>query len=136
MKEYKIKNTYIVTRDEHGQPLNRNFSRAARLDDRDIDELIGLCKGIVCDGVVTVDEAMFLSKWLENNKYLSGQWPVNVLSARMAGILNDNIIDDSEIREHPQICPLLHLNGVGCGSSIQDSGRTNFVRASKDHGIL
>jgi NAD-dependent DNA ligase len=98
MKEYKIKNTRTVLRNEHGQPLNRNFSRA-RLEDRDIDELIGLCKGIVCDGVVNVDEAMFLSRWLENNKHLSGQWPVNVLSTRIADILSDNIIDDSEKSE-------------------------------------
>jgi len=98
MREYKIKSSYQKELDDNGQPVNRSYSRA-RLEDRDIDELIGLCKGIVCDGVVTVDEASFLVAWLENNKHLADQWPVNVISRRIEGILSDNVVDDLERSE-------------------------------------
>ena len=45
--------------DKNGQPINKEFG-AARLNDQGIDELIGLCKGILCDGSVVQGEAEFL----------------------------------------------------------------------------
>ena len=34
------------TLDDHGQPLNRAFN-AKRIRDRGVDELLGLCKGMI-----------------------------------------------------------------------------------------
>ncbi|HAW32731.1 MAG TPA: hypothetical protein DCY03_32270, partial [Planctomycetaceae bacterium] len=67
-----------MNRDAHGQPLSRTFN-AARLNDRKIDELIGLCKGVLADGEVTQFEVEFLQNWLRNNQEISEHWPANVL---------------------------------------------------------
>lgn len=45
-------------------PTPPTHLNAARRMDRDLDELIGLCKGIVCDGRVSEKEAWFLLDWL------------------------------------------------------------------------
>lgn len=84
--------------DDHGQPLNRNFS-AKRLTHRTIDELIGLCKGIQADGLLHDNEARFLAQWLEKSREIVDTWPANILASRIEKILEDNIIDDSEREE-------------------------------------
>lgn len=51
--------------DQNGQPV-RNI-HAARVSTRTVDELIGLSKGIIADGVINEAEAAFLVQWLEEN---------------------------------------------------------------------
>jgi hypothetical protein len=58
--------------DPNGQPLNRYFNHS-RLNDRKVDELIGLCKGLIADGVVNQAEAEFIQSWLRNNKEVSNR---------------------------------------------------------------
>lgn len=84
--------------DPHGQPLNRRYN-AARLSDRSIDELIGLSRGVMADGVVTQDEAMFLSRWLDKNRHVQDQWPANILYQRVNEMLADGVLDPGEQRE-------------------------------------
>lgn len=38
--------------DDHGQPKNRRWN-AKRLDERSVDEFLGLCRGLVADGLLT-----------------------------------------------------------------------------------
>lgn len=52
--------------DENGQPTNRAFGWQ-RLKDSRFDELIGLCRGILADGVIVSEEARYLRDWLERN---------------------------------------------------------------------
>lgn len=63
---------------------------------RCIDELIGLCKGIVADGRVDPNEVKFLRSWLENNRQVVGLWPANVLAERLAQIYADGVVDEEE----------------------------------------
>lgn len=81
-----------------GQPINRAFS-SARVTDRKIDELIGVCKGILANGAVDQAESEFLLAWLEQNKSVSNQWPANVLYHRVREMLEDNILDEAEEKE-------------------------------------
>ncbi|MEE7625423.1 hypothetical protein V3O24_04555 [Methylobacter sp. Wu8] len=46
-----------------------------RLIDRGIDELIGICKGILFDGVTCYPEAVNLMTWLNNNPLVAQQLP-------------------------------------------------------------
>lgn len=48
------------------QPMHRLFNRA-RLDDRQVNELLGLSHGIIADGIVSAEEAQYLQKWLVAN---------------------------------------------------------------------
>jgi len=97
-----------MNQDAHGQPLNRTFN-AARLDDRKIDELIGLCKGVLADGEVSQFEVEYLQNWLRNNIEISGHWPANVLYQRIEAMLADNVLDVEEQRELLQT--LMDLTG-------------------------
>jgi NAD-dependent DNA ligase len=91
-----------------GQPLNQYFN-AARLNDRKIDELIGLCKGVLADGEVSQFEVEFLQQWLRNNQDISEHWPANVLYQRIEEMLADNVLDFEEQKELLQT--LMDLTG-------------------------
>jgi NAD-dependent DNA ligase len=85
-------------RDQHGQPLNKAF-RSGAVIDRQIDELIGVCKGVIADGHVIQDEADFLLSWLETNRAARALWPANVLYPRLFSALADGVLDANEEEE-------------------------------------
>lgn len=64
--------------------------------DARINELIGLCNGVLADGVVTQQEAEFLLGWLDRNRQLASVWPGNVLYARIGEMLEDGVLDPDE----------------------------------------
>lgn len=75
--------------------VQSNFNKQMRLD-RAADQLIGICSGIAADGVVNKDEVAFLSSWLDDHREVCGHFPGNVLSERIAAILDDGFISDDE----------------------------------------
>jgi len=84
--------------DEHGQPTTP-FRFQGR-SQRTVDELIGICKGVVADGVFCEKEAAFLVTWMNENAYTASEkWPVNVLLERLDRALRDNVIDPGERTE-------------------------------------
>lgn len=66
---------------------------------RGINELIGLCKGMIADGRVDSNEAKFLRSWLENNQEVAELWPANVLQERLVKIFSDGVVDEQEQEE-------------------------------------
>lgn len=82
----------------HGQPLNRAFNRE-RLTTRAIDELVGLCKGVAADEIVTLEEASFLLEWMERNREAANLWPANILYQRIRHVLSDQVLDEDEAAE-------------------------------------
>src|SRR5260221_8333680 len=52
--------------DGDGQPLEQALGWK-RLRDSRTDELIGLCRGVLADGILTFDEARFVQDWLVHN---------------------------------------------------------------------
>jgi NAD-dependent DNA ligase len=84
--------------DEHGQPLNRYFN-AKRISDRSIDELIGLCRGILADDIITEQEANFLIRWMEQNREAANNWPAKIIYARLLRMLEDDKLDAEEHKE-------------------------------------
>lgn len=83
---------------ETGQPIIKVLS-AARRSDRNIDELIGICKGIIADGSIIQSESEFLLDWMGKNQDAAHQWPANVLYERIAQYLSDGILDKEESNE-------------------------------------
>ncbi len=67
-----------------------------RLTSRQIDELIGISRGLIADGQVNEAEAAFLQKWLAANLPVSDQPIIRVLYRRVAEILADGIYDSDE----------------------------------------
>lgn len=75
--------------------LHRMFGRA-RLDDRQVNEMIGISHGILADGKVTQEEARYLHNWLEANVAIVGNPVVDTLLHRVQGYLKDGVLDDLE----------------------------------------
>ena len=67
-----------------------------RLASRQVDELIGLARGLLADGTINQAEVEFLQKWLALNVDLSDQPVIRTLYERVNGILADGIADEDE----------------------------------------
>ena len=73
--------------------------QAKAIEARSLDELVGLCKGIVVDGQVNGPEAEFILNWLTANQSVANTFPANVLYPRLVEMLADGKLDDAEARE-------------------------------------
>ncbi|MCZ6473658.1 MAG: BRCT domain-containing protein [SAR324 cluster bacterium] len=67
--------------------------------ERAIDELMGVCRGIIADGKVVPHEADYLVTWLEKHQSIVGMWPASVLTERLQRIYADGIVDEWEQEE-------------------------------------
>ncbi|MEZ0137332.1 MAG: BRCT domain-containing protein [Candidatus Reddybacter sp.] len=78
--------------------LTRVFGRA-RIDDRLVNELVGLARGILADGKVDQAEAEYLEKWLIANGGVAGNPIIATLLARIEVMLKDGLLDATESQE-------------------------------------
>ena len=70
-----------------------------RLASRQVDELIGLARGLCADGTINQAEVEFLEKWLGANLHLTDQPLVRVLFDRVRTILADGTVSEEEQRD-------------------------------------
>ncbi len=78
-------------------PVNK--FHADRLEGRQIDELIGLARGLIADGILNQQEVEFLQKWLAANFAVSPHPLITKLYDRVTGILADGVTDKQELDE-------------------------------------
>lgn len=83
--------------DKDDEYLNRVGGE--RITSRQIDELIGLARGLIADDQINQSEVEFLQKWLAANSIISDQPVVRVLYRRVTQMLADGIVDDDEKHE-------------------------------------
>jgi NAD-dependent DNA ligase len=76
-----------------------NVYGSDRIAVRQIDELIGLVRGLCADGVLNDAEVEFLQKWLVINHDITGQPLVSNLCHRVNQMLSDGVMDEGERRE-------------------------------------
>lgn len=67
-----------------------------RINSRQIDEAIGLARGLLADGKLTQDEVEFLQKWLAANLAVSDQPVMRLLYERVNAALADGVVDAEE----------------------------------------
>lgn len=106
--------------DAHGQPRALGF-RSEAVAQRQIDELIGLVKGVLADGAICQGEVEFLHGWLSANRQAADAWPARVLYPRIAAALADGHLDADEERE---IMELL-LSTVGGNTATLNGESSN-----------
>ena len=63
---------------------------------RNINELLGLIKGINLDGVINEKETQFLSEWMDKNRNLAYDKDQAALITLIDNILEDGVVTDSE----------------------------------------
>lgn len=83
-----------MSHDQHGQPPERFY--AERADARLIAEMIGICRGIIYDGVVTDTEAVGLANFIATHRTVASEFPGNEIARRLTQILQDGVIDEHE----------------------------------------
>ncbi len=70
-----------------------------RISSRQIDELIGLARGLIADGTINQKEVEFLQKWLVANGSVSDQPIIRTLYKRVTEMLSDGVVDHAESAE-------------------------------------
>ncbi|MER9232900.1 BRCT domain-containing protein [Mesorhizobium sp. M0622] len=70
-----------------------------RISSRQVDELIGLARGLAADGTINKAEVEFLQKWLAANAEISNQPLIRTLYGRINDILADGVLDSGEHAE-------------------------------------
>jgi NAD-dependent DNA ligase len=77
----------------------RNRFGGDRISSRQIDELIGIARGVAADGALNQAEVEFIQKWLAANQGVSDQPLIRTLYHRVNEILSDGILDADEASE-------------------------------------
>ena len=108
---------YVLTipKDEHGQPkrlFKRNFENNVS---KAIDQLSGICSGILADGIVTDAEAQFFAEYVRKFAAYEPVWPFTDVLARVERIFTDGVCGDEEREE------LRHVMEALCGHAEQCS---------------
>ncbi|WP_051436097.1 hypothetical protein [Marinomonas ushuaiensis] len=82
------------------------------IEDRQVDTLIGLSKGLVADRTVNQSEAKFLLSWLIQNQPDSGNPIIDNLLQKVVVMLEDGILDPDKSEELKNI-----LQAISGGNS-------------------
>lgn len=106
--------------DEDGQAPAPAITRGWR-HSRSVDELIGICRGILADGALNKAEASFLLDWLERHREFEDTFPFNALYPRVRDALSDGVIDLDEERD------LLGALSVTVGGEIAAPSGSNSL---------
>ena len=93
--------TYVLTtpKDEHGQPLRLFKANLENNVSKAIDQLSGICSGILADGIVSEVEAQFFSDYVRKFSVYEPVWPFTDILARVELIFADGRCDDEEREE-------------------------------------
>lgn len=86
----------LLRKDQHGQPL---YGIRANLDNnvsKAFDQLSGICKGLLADGVVNEVEAQFFWDWLRRYSITDAGWALDAVVDRVKAIYADGVVTDDE----------------------------------------
>lgn len=100
-------------------------STTKRLQDKAIDQLFGLCTGILADGKVTPEEATFFRAWVREHVKDQPVWPLTDILVRLERIFADGICDQDECEE------LRVVLGSICGHTADDSAQIGVSTRSE-----
>tara|TARA_R110002096_G_scaffold42144_31_gene113860 strand:+ start:1837 stop:2493 length:657 start_codon:yes stop_codon:yes gene_type:complete len=90
-------------KDEHGQPLRYFKTNHDNNVSKAIDQLSGMCAGILADGVVCEKEARFFHEWIQKYSTYEPVWPFSEVLGRLETIFADGIISDLEREELKEV---------------------------------
>jgi|SRR5579863_8263978 len=85
-----------IFRDVQAPPRAITYSRRR---ERATDELTGLCKGLLADGILQDSEARFLIDWLRAHSEFEDEYPFNILIAKIEDALIHGVLDQDEEKD-------------------------------------
>ena len=92
-------NNYVRNEDLSGQRKDRHKTRTFSESTQALNELNTIIEAISHDGALTEEELAYLTNWLEDNSYLSGNYPYDRIYNKLAAVLEDGIITSQEQEE-------------------------------------
>ena len=118
--------------DKYGRSVTERLNRA-RLESRDISELIGLCKGVLADAVISYQEAFFILQWLEEHRIIVDVWPASILYRSLDNMLEDGVLDSDE--EKYLLGLLLEITGVPVRVEVAEVTEAGVVLDSMERTL-
>lgn len=91
--------TLTTPKDLHGQPLRLFRGNYENNVSKAIDQLSGICSGILADGVINDTEAQFFSECVRKFAILEPVWPFTDILSRVERIFAGGRVDDDEREE-------------------------------------
>jgi len=91
--------TLTAPKDPNGQPVRLFRANLENNVSKAIDQLSGICAGILADGVINDSEAQFFSDWVRKFAPLEPVWPFTDILSRVERIFADGRCDDEERAE-------------------------------------
>lgn len=89
---------------------------------KSMQNLIGLCTGIIADNKINDEEIHFLSTWLSEFPEITKVWPGYLIANRIRETLKDGIITQEERNDILEtITQLVNISFTGTGAAIPDS---------------
>jgi hypothetical protein len=118
--------TYTLTTptDVHGQPVRLFKKIAANNASKAIDQLSGICAGILADGKVSAKEVEFFAQWVAKFAPLEPTWPFTDILSRIERIFADGYCDDAEREELKSVMET--LCGYTCDSDPSKTYATSL----------
>ncbi len=86
-------------KDAHGQPIRLFKAREENNVAKAIDQLTGVCAGILADGVVSPKEAEFFAAWVQKHAGLEPVWPFTDILKRVEQVFADGQATAEECEE-------------------------------------
>jgi hypothetical protein len=101
-----------VLKDSHGQPRNLFKFNIENNVSKAIDQLSGICAGILADGIVCEKEALFFREWVQKYATYEPVYPFTEILKRIDKIFLDGIIDNDEKEELADIMRQIIGRGI------------------------
>jgi len=95
MHTYKL----VTPKDGDGQPVRLFKANFENNVSKAIDQLSGICAGILADGEVNAEEAKFFGEWVRKYAPYEPVWPFTDILARVERIFADGNCDEEERAE-------------------------------------
>jgi NAD-dependent DNA ligase len=115
--------TLITPRNEHGQPLRLFKANLENNTSKAIDQLSGICAGILADGVVSEHEANFFADWVRKFAPFEPVWPMTDILARVERVFADGVCTTEECMELKAVMEAL------CGYTSQTDAVETYTTA-------
>ena len=92
-----------------------------RIASRQIDELVGLSRGMAADGIVNQSEVEFLQAWLAANMEISDRPVIRTLYDRIASVMADGVASKEECEELFAVLHGFSRVDVGVGEVLKST---------------
>lgn len=109
--------------DQDGQPPRA--INAARNAVKAMNQMYGLIEGMLADHKLTTEEIQCLTDWLCRHNEVLNEWPISIIAAKVAEILDDGVVSEVETKELTEL--LLNTLGRAAGEVESDSASTQLA---------